>query len=222
MVGNSIRLPSWQEMYVANNPERIGNPELQPEQVTTYEAQYLYKLASQTTMGLNLFYSTNSDQILRDSTGTFQNFGQNTIKGGGVELRGKLTSKDSFNFSYSYFDGEGKTLSGDEIEMPLTASHILKAAYTYDLSDHWTLGGVWNYIGSKKRFFYDTRDDLAAYNTLDTALGWNMGVQRGWYAQGIIKNISDTIVRYPAPAATYNDDYPMFDRSFWIRAGWRF
>ncbi|MDP3464232.1 MAG: TonB-dependent receptor plug domain-containing protein [Sulfuricurvum sp.] len=222
MIGNSIRLPSWQEMYVGNNPERIGNPELEPEHVTSYEAQYLYKFTPQATMGINLFYLENSNQIVRDANNTFQNYGENTIVGGEAELRGKLTPKDTLSLSYSYIHGTVRDNMGNESPLPYAASHLIKAAYAYDLNDDWSMGGIWNYVGAKKRHDRDTRETLEAYNTLDITLGWNMNTHKGWYAQGIIKNIANTVVRYPATPLTYSDDYPVSDRTCWIRAGWKF
>jgi len=126
IVGNSYRLPSWQEMYVANNPVRIGNPDLQPENVTSYEAQYLYKPYSQLTMGINLFYLTNSDQIARDNTNKFQNIGKNNIIGGESELRAKLTANDTLSLSYSYIHGVVTNKYNDDFPLPYAASHLIK------------------------------------------------------------------------------------------------
>jgi iron complex outermembrane receptor protein len=223
MAGNSFRLPSWQEMYVANNPSRIGNPDLIPEQVKSIEAQYIHKFNSNLSLSTNVFHLLNSNQITRDSSNKFQNIGSNTIDGLETELRGKITTDDTLSLSYSFIHGVVTDQNtGVKSDLPYTASHLIKAAYYYDLSDDWTIGSVWNYVGSKKRYTNDTRSDLSSYNTLDLALGWQMNVSKGWYAQAIIKNIGDTIVRYPSPASTYSDDYPISDRSFWIRAGWKF
>ncbi|MDD5386777.1 MAG: TonB-dependent receptor plug domain-containing protein [Sulfuricurvum sp.] len=222
MAASGVRHPSFQEMYVTPSLYATGNSNLSYEHVRSLEAQYLRKLHSNLTAGINLFYLANSQQITRDATGIFQNYGENIVKGGEVELRGKFSSDDTVLLSYSYFNGSGKIPGSNEISMPFTASNLIKAAYAYDLTENWTLGGIWNYVGSKKRFFNDTRDSLAAYNTLDIALGWDMNTHKGWYAQGVVKNVADTTVRYPSPASTYPDDYPVAGRSFWIRTGWKF
>ncbi|MDO9303926.1 MAG: TonB-dependent receptor plug domain-containing protein [Sulfuricurvum sp.] len=223
LMGTSgIRNPSFQEMYATPSRYATGNPNLTTEKVKSFEAQYLRKLNTNLTAGLNLFYLVNSQQIVRDATNTFQNYGENVIQGGEAELRGKLSSDDTLSLSYSYIHGAVKDINGNESSLPYTASHLIKAAYSYDFDDHWTLGGIWNYVGSKKRQTPDTRNDLAAYNTLNLALGWDMNTQRGWYVQGVIKNITDTTIRYPSPELTYADDYPIADRSFWIRMGWKF
>jgi len=216
------RFPSFQEMYLTWSRYAGGNPDLTHEHVHSFEAQYLRKINTNLTAGINLFYLINSQQIVRDATGTFQNLGKNTIYGGETELRGKLTPNDTISLSYSYSQGEVKDNSNNEYPLPYATSHLIKVAYAYDFADDWTLGGVWNYVGSKKRYIDDIRDNLAPYNTLDISLGWNMETKKGWYAQGGIKDIGNTIVRYPATADTYSGDYPIAERNFWLRAGWRF
>lgn len=222
MGSSGNRYPSFQEMYATPSRYATGNPNLSYEKVHSIESQYLRKLNTNLTAGINLFYTENSNQIVRDTTNTFQNYGKNVNHGVEVELRGKLTPYDTLALSYSYIHGEVKDINGNNNTLPYTASNLIKVAYAYDLTDDWSLGGVWNYVGSKKRYIPDTRGDLAAYNTLDFTLGWNMNITKGWYAQCIVKNIANTIVYYPSPALTYPNDYPVADRSFWIRTGWKF
>ncbi|MDD2950978.1 MAG: hypothetical protein PHU29_09335, partial [Sulfuricurvum sp.] len=223
MAGTGFRYPSAQEMYVTPSPYATGNPNLTHEHVNSIEGQYLRKLNTNLTAGINLFYLKNTQQIVRDSTGTFQNTGDNVIHGGETELRGKITPEDTFTLSYSYIHGKVSDHSnGIESNLPYAASHLIKAAYSYDFISGWTVGGIWNYVGNKKRYTNDIRNDLSSYNTLDLAIGWQMNESKGWYAQAEVKNIGDSIVRDPSPALTYRDDYPIYDRSFWIRTGWKF
>jgi hypothetical protein len=222
MAASGERYPSFQEMYLTPSPYGTGNGDLTYEHVRSVEAQYLRKLRSNLTAGLNFFYISNSQQIVRDPSGEFQNYGKSTIQGAEAELHGKLTPEDTLSLSYSYIHGTTEDNHNNKTPLPYTASHLIKAAYSCDLIDRWSAGGTWNYVGSKARYTPDTRDNLSSYNTLDLALGWDMDTHYGWYVQGIVKNIGDTTVRYPSPAATYPDDYPLFGRSFWVRAGWKF
>ncbi|MFA6144191.1 MAG: TonB-dependent receptor [Sulfurimonas sp.] len=222
MGSSENRLPSFQEMYLTWSRYAGGNPNLTHEHVNSLETQYLRKINANLTTGINLFYLVNTQQIVRDVTGTFQNLGENTIYGGEAEVRGKFTPNDTLALSYSYSQGEVKDKSNNEFPLPYAASHLVKMAYAHDFSNDWTLGSIWNYVGSKKRHVGDIRNDLNAYNTLDVSLGWNMDTRKGWYAQGGVKDIGNTIVRYPATANTYAGDYPIAERNFWIRAGWRF
>ena len=222
MLANGVRYPSFQEMYVTPSPYATGNPTLTHEHVKSIETQYLRKFKNNLTAGINLFYLQNEQQILRDQSGIFQNFGKNKILGGEAELRGSFTGDDLLQLSYSYMHGKGENIYGNSCDVSNTASHLIKAAYSYDISDDLTLGNVWNYVGTKERACGDTRDKLDDYNTLNIALGWGLNQTKGWYVQGIINNIGNTIVYYPSPQNTYLNDYPIEGRTFWLRMGWKF
>lgn len=222
IAASGVRYPSFQEMYITPSPYGTGNPNLTHEHVRSIEAQYLRKLDSSLTAGLNIFYIANSQQIVRDQSGKFQNYGKSTMYGTEAELHGKFTSEDTVSLSYSYLHGQTEDNLHYEAALPYTASHLIKTACSYDLRDNWTLGGIWQYVGSKKRYSPDTRDNLAAYNTLDIALGWGLNQTKMWYFQGVFNNIGNTVVRYPSPSNTYTDDYPIEGRTFWIRTGFKF
>lgn len=222
MAGNSVRPPSFQELYVFPTPYAAGNPDLESEKVRSYETQYLHKFSHDLTFDLNLFYLINSNQIVRDETNTFQNNGRMTIRGAETELRGHFSSQDIVMLSYSYIDTEGHNDAGDVCDSPYAASHLLKASYAYTFDNQWTLSGIYNYVGSKKRDCSDTRDALQDYDTLDVALGYRLHQDSGWYVQGGIKNITDTLVKYPSFTDTYPNDYPIGERFVWFRTGWRF
>jgi iron complex outermembrane receptor protein len=222
MLASGVRYPSFQEMYVTPSSYATGNPNLTHEHVKSIESQYLRKLNNTLTAGINLFYIQNEQQILRDLNGVFQNYGKNKIIGGEAELRGSFTGYDTLQFSYGYIHGKGENIYGNSCDVSNTASHLIKAAYSYDLNDNLTLGSVWDYVGTKERACGDTRDKLDDYNTLNLSLGWGLDQIKGWYFQGIIDNIGNAIVRYPSPSSTYVDDYPIEGRTFWLRIGWKF
>ncbi|MFZ2890819.1 TonB-dependent receptor plug domain-containing protein, partial [Sulfuricurvum sp.] len=169
-----IRYPSFQEMYVTPSAYATGNPNLNPEYVKSIEAQYIHKLNTSLSAGFNLFYLRNEQQIVRDQTNKFQNIGRNHIIGGEAELRGKLTSDDTCLLSYSYIYGKVKEINESESTLPYTATHLIKAAYSYDFIDRWSVGSIWNYVGKKERYSADPREALKSYNTLDVALSWNI------------------------------------------------
>ena len=222
MFASGVRYPSFQEMYATPSSYATGNPNLTHEHVKSIETQYLRKLNNNLTAGVNLFYLQNEQQILRDQSGVFQNYGENKILGGEAELRGSFNGDDTLQFSYSYLHGSGENMYGNSCEISNTASHLIKAAYSYDLNENLTLGTIWNYTGTKERACGDTRDKLDDYNTLNLSLGWGLNQTKGWHVQGIIDNIGNTIVRYPSPSGTYVDDYPIEGRTFWLRTGFKF
>ncbi len=222
MVGNSYRLPSFQEMYTINNPARIGNPDLTPEKVTSYETQYLYKPTVDTTIGVNLFYLQNKDQITPNTTSkVYQNIGNRNIKGFETEFRGSIGENDLAFLSYSYIRGE--TIKGNEITdyLPYASTHLLKGGLSYALTPNINAGVVGRYSSEKERRPNDVRKNaMEAFASYDLILGWE-GFN-GFYLQGALKNANNAIYRYISPPATYPDDYPIEGRTFWISTGWKF
>jgi iron complex outermembrane receptor protein len=233
MLSEGVRYPSFQEMYVTKSAYAEGNPDVEPEHVFSAETQYIRKIDADLSAGVNLFYLKNEEQISRDNSGKFQNRGTNTLRGLEAELNGRLTPEDTLGLSYSYVQGQMTTDDGLSHDLAFTASHLIKAAWTHDFAHAYSLGFIVNYVGSKERQAIDTRDALEDITTVDLAAGWNMNAKEGWYVQGVIKNVTDTVVRYPTAAfydktavpnlvIPYEEDYPVAERTFWLRAGWRF
>jgi iron complex outermembrane receptor protein len=222
MVGNNFRLPSLREMYVQNHPTKIGNPNLDPEHVMSYEAQYLYKPTLDTTVGINLFYLQNKDQIAPDTaTKIYQNIGKRNISGLETEFRGSIGENDLLALSYSYIRGE--TFKGSETTnyLPYASSHMVKGAFSYALTPQINAGVVGRYSSEKDRRPNDSRkNSMDSFAAVDLILGWEDS--SGFYLQGALKNLTNAIYRYPATPATYPDDYPISGRTFWIRSGWKF
>lgn len=221
MIGNSYRLPSWQELYTINNPARKGNPNLEPEHVTSYEFQYIYKPSLSTFLSLNAFYLQNKDQITTNtSNSAFQNIGRRNIKGIETEFRGNITENDLFAFSYSYINGS--TYKNNEVTdfLPYASSHLLKGAFSYTLTPEIKAGVVSRYSSEKGRRPNDLRNPMKSFSSVDLILGWEN--PEGFYLQGAVKNLGNAVYRYPSTPLTYPDDYPVEDRTFWLRTGWKF
>ncbi|MCI4405907.1 MAG: TonB-dependent receptor, partial [Sulfuricurvum sp.] len=218
MLGNSYRLPSFQEMYTENNPARIGNPDLEPEHVISYEAQYLYKPSLDATLGVNLFYLHNTDQITANTVDkTYQNIAERNIKGFESEFRGTPTDDTLAFLSYSYIQGETTTTN----YLPYASSHLIKGGISYSLMPQFNAAVIGRYISEKERSPDDTRKNaMDSFASYDLILGWE-GLS-GFYLQGALKNVNNAIYRYASPPSTYADDYPVEGRNFWIRAGWKF
>lgn len=120
-VSKAHRNPSWQEMYTINNQSRIGNPDLKPEVVYSYEMQYLHQFSSFNTFAFDVFYLRNFDQINKLNGNVYQNSASSNIRGCETEWKGQL--KDwTFYLAHTYQWGEdnnGKRLAN-------TANHTIK------------------------------------------------------------------------------------------------
>ncbi|MCF6201831.1 MAG: TonB-dependent receptor, partial [Hydrogenimonas sp.] len=91
------------------------------------------------------------------------------------------------------------------------AHNWAKIAYYTSFNRSWSLSFIGRYVGSKKRAWYDYRDDkVPSYKTLDTTLGYK---KNGFNMKLSVKNIFDEDVRYPSEPYNYDGDFPADGRT---------
>jgi iron complex outermembrane receptor protein len=212
MYSKSHRNPSWQEMYTLNNRARVGNTDLDPEQVDALEMAYIYKFSTSDYVQGNLFYLNNKDQINNiNPTYHYQNADNSVIYGAELELKTHLSFSDQLYLNYSYVTGE----SDIDDALANVATHMAKGYYLYHFTPEFTLSALGRYVGSKERMFNDTRDALKEYVSVDTAFSYH-SYDSGLRFTAALKNVFDADISYPAPPLTYSNDYPQAGRSFVI------
>lgn len=213
----SHRNPSWQEMFTKYNASRWGNPDLEPERVTAYEASYIHNFSTDSYLQANVFMLQNRDQIYYAASNptepTFFNGIGTDIYGAELEYKGNITPEDRFYLNYSYVDG--KDTDGDSLAN--VAHHMARAYYLYDLSESLCLSGIVRYVGTKERLPSDTRDKVKAYAKVDAALRYE-SPDSGYHLSLSGKNIFDADIRYPAEVY-YADDYRQEGPNFLVTFG---
>ena len=199
----SHRNPSWQEMFTMYNASRWGNPDLDPERVTAYEASYIHNFSTDSYIQANVFKLQNQDQIYYEASSpsepTFFNGKGIDIYGMEIEFKSNFSVSDQFYINYSYADGTNKE------SLANVAKHMAKAYYMYDLNEALSLSGIVRYVGEKERLSLDTREKVDAYTKVDVALHYN-NARYGYQVSLSGKNIFDADIRYPAEHY-YVDDY---------------
>ncbi len=216
MTSTAYRAPAWQELYGMNNPARVGNKNLKPERVKAYEAQYIKKLRHEDSIGANIFYLENKNQINKiNSANQFRNSSDSRITGAEIEYKNKFDFGGFLYLGYSYITGT--TTSEDSL--PAAASNMLKGAFTSKIGNGFSIGTTVIYVGEKKRVYTDTRENTPAYTTADLAVNYDTKI---WGAQAGVKNIADATILYPSEQRTYSGDYPIGKRFFFVKLYGRF
>ena len=217
MYSRSHRDASWQEMFTMNNHSRVGNTELEPEEVNAYEVAYIKKFSSDAYLQANIFYLLNKNQIYNTSADAeYRNVVDTDIYGIEFELKGNLSSSDEVYINYTYLDGSS-CIQDEHRDEPLTnvAHHLAKAYYIYNFTNELSLSGIAKYVGEKDRVLNDTRDSLEAYTTVDAAIQYNND-KHDFKLTLSAKNIFDASVKLPSPPNTYSEDYAQEQRNFLI------
>ncbi|MEJ2500581.1 MAG: TonB-dependent receptor [Campylobacterales bacterium] len=217
LYSHSHRNPSWQELFVMNTKSGLGNPDLKPETVDTFELAAIHKFSGDDYLQADLFYLFNKDQIdknqIDDATKAhiFRNAHDTELYGVELELRTHITPRDRFYAGYSYVNGH----SVESNAMANVARHLAKASYLYEFSPALSTAAVVKYVGAKGRVEADPRDDTKPYLTADLSLRYSDPAARFSLAASV-KNLADASVVYPSEPYTYANDYPQEGRTFFL------
>ncbi len=220
MYQRSFRAPSFVELYGTQSPF-VGNKNLKPETIDTYELAYRYQNTFDSWLGLNFFYSKMEDYIYRDAYFNFKNGHEIISYGSELEFKLPLHETTTLQANYSYVHMEDS--SGKKI--PLIANHLANLMISYKISNHWHTGTRVRYVGERSREELDTRDTLASYTTFDQTLTYTL---KNLTLQASVKNLFNHDVIYSAPlgngitSGTYKDDLQRDGRVFWFSAQWKF
>ncbi len=104
LYGQAFRAPSFLELYNAGNPVLLGNPDLKPEKIKTYEASLGYRFKTSHSISVNYFYNDINDLITPDtstSPGQYANRGGAVVDGVEIVLGGKYSSANYWQLTYT-------------------------------------------------------------------------------------------------------------------------
>ena len=222
LYGEAFRPPSFVEMYTTNQPAILGNPDLDPETIKTYEIGLHYRFNKHVTSSVNYFYNDVTDLIvLREvpgSTGTslFQNYGDAHIQGVEMETKIDICKNNYVFMNYSFQNPEDN--HGNDL--PFVTQH----KGNFGVNAHY-----WKYIntnlstfvsGTRSREVGDSRDDLPAYALINLSI-----IGKEFFntleIQGTVFNLFDKDYSDPAPISIPGD-FPRPERTFWVGLRYQF
>ncbi len=226
LYGSAFRAPSFAQLYVINNPSVLGNPELNPEKINTYEMGLEYPLLKYCTLRLNYFHNDIEDLItigpkpsLDDPAPYINVHGKTRVDGFESELdfyfgKGKY---GYINYSYQYGKDEN-----DKV-LPFFAHWKANAGLNYPLFRYLNANLNVSWKGKRPRNKGDPRDDLSAMTLVDLTL-----IAKDFYKnfeiRGSVYNLFDKDYRDPSWSTkmTVPNDYPLNPRSFVAEVRYKF
>lgn len=215
MYGSAFRPPSFTELYAKNNPSNLGNPNLQPETIDTYELAFDYQPTLRLRTVLSLFtYS------IKDLIELVQDPGQTTLtaqnhkdqKGRGIELEADWEVLTTFRLKGNAAYQRSKDAKTDAV-VPDAPELQFYANAMWDFLPDWSLSGQYFWIGDRHRASGDTRPDIADYDMVNLTLR-RKNIVKHWDAALAVRNIFNKDVREPSQAVI-RGDYPMEGRAIW-------
>ncbi len=217
MYGKAFRAPSFGELYLINNPQLSGNPDLSPEKIDTYELAFNYE--GVVNSRLNLFYYDAKDMIdyVGPTPSQAENINEQESMGAELELEYSFSEAYGVRGNYSYLHSENRVVNTRTPNIP---NHQAFVEFEYSPEPTWNMNAQYFFIGKRHRPSTDTRDDLDAYSLVNLTLE-KRELLDGLDALVSVRNLFDEDYSEPSIASVPND-YPMEGVSFFAELRYNF
>ena len=222
--GSAFRAPAFQDQFNQNNPVALGNPDIDPEEIDTYELDISHTLSDNLSATVVLFHyqADNLISFMFDpAAGVSRAQNQDRLEGKGAELALHWRARDWLNlyFQHSYVDTE---LNGHGAA-PDVPKHNSYVGGNWRINARTNLNMQLTRVAdrSRDRLRGDTRPDIDDYISSRLKLAYTVDAGRRVEVALIGENIFDEKAYEPSNGAIA-DDYPLPGRRFWLEARARF
>ncbi|RZU38356.1 iron complex outermembrane receptor protein [Fluviicoccus keumensis] len=229
LYGRAFRAPTLAELFVTSNPINLGNPNLKPETIDTYEVALSHQVMQNLSYTANIYNYQIHDFItfVPDGTGRIQAQNVGHRKGQGFEVEADYTPNFSLRFlvNYSYQQSKDQN-SGQDVGGAPNQEIYVRNEWLFLPSWHLDTQVTW--VGPQKRAAGDTRAASDAYTTVDLTLR----KREAWKSLDLalsVRNLLDEDVREPSPGPSATlpvppilHDFPMAGRSAYLEATYKF
>ncbi len=222
LYGQAFRAPSYNELYMANNPAIIGNPKLRPEKIETTEGGISYN-TKKIFIDFDLFYSKFKDLIVPSNR-------QNQIGASVIENSGRaksygiecscaykwkiLTIKTNYSYQYS----KDETFGG---RFPFTPSQMGNIILDIKLPHDININTRIFICGKRYRKPSDPRKPDPSYALVDLSILKNNFYSNRVWIQCIIHNLLNKKYTDSSPV-DIPEDFPRPGRNIFLELGYKF
>ncbi len=209
--GTAFRAPNLYENYVV---EDVSSPELDPEEIRTYEIIWEQEVAENFKFLISGFYYTIDgliSQVDYEDVWTYANLDNMEAKGMEIEVRGKLKNGISGLLSYTWQDVQDKESSEGLSNSP---EHLIKGKICFPLwKDRISLSMEGNYMSDRDTARGQTADEHFVFNT---GLAWK-DVADGLSLSAHLYNLFDEKYADPVGEENVQDTIEQPGRTFRIK-----
>ncbi len=224
LYGKAFRAPSFVELFVTSNPLTLGNINLKPETIDTYELALSHQLSSQFLYTANIYRYNIKDFITfvpQVGGAKAQNVGE--LQGHGIELEADYSPFYNLRFlvNFAYQQATDTKTDADVGDAP---NKEIYARSEWTVAPDWHFDSQITWVGKQKRVAGDARAALSDYTTVDLTLR-KQEVINGVELALSVRNLFDADVREPSTGgAVVNipNDYPMAGRSVYAEVQYQF
>lgn len=223
LYGRAFRAPSFAELFVINNPVLVGNPDLDPETINTYELAFDYHPSFDTRIGAGVFKYKVEDLIrfVPDGNGTSTAANTAGQDGHGFELEMESRLTDTLDVR-AYYALQRSTDLATDSRAAFAPEHQAYTQLRWRPINLWEWSTQVKWVGERARELGDPRDTLKDYTVVNMALT-RAAASGAWSAQVSLLNLFESDAREPSPSepgiptgALIPGDYPLAGRAVFI------
>lgn len=210
LYGTAYRAPSVGELYAKNNPIQLGNTELKPEEIETWEVSFTHQYSDALVQQLNFYQFHASDLIdyvinPQNALNVAQNTGRLDGKGLEYQLSYLPSANTKLVANYSYQSTKNK----DDHQQAYVPKHKVDVTFNWLLNDKLALHTQWLYAKDIGRDLTDPREPISNINTLDLAALYKINASFNLKI-GAMNSLDK---QYVEPSSgVISGDYPAYDR----------
>lgn len=223
-VAQAFRNPTLLESYLQSTTPGAftvlgaGNPDLEPEGITSFEAGYRTTLKERATLGVNVFFNEYSDlfintrEFVPPSTIvlSFANGGEARGTGGELDLDYRLTDRLSLFGNYSYQqitdqDDNPFTFTVNERDRRRhdTPEHKINLGVRTKLDGGWTGSLYATWVDQTERLIFDLAGNeylakVDPYIIVNGRIGYSFRQERGEVSLAVFNMLGDKHHEYPS------------------------
>ncbi len=228
LYGRAFRAPSFAELFAINNPVVLGNEDLDPEIINTFEVAIDYSPGLTHHAGVSIYSYDIEDliQFVPDGSGAqvAQNTGEQTGQGVEFEWVWKPAEYVSLEGNLSLARAEDE----DNNEVANFPEEQLYLRANLLLTQGWQMVQELHFIGDRNRVESDPRDPLDDYTIVNLAINSVNKTDKIKWSFGV-KNLTDEDYAEPSPFAAgipagsfMPDDFPGSGRQFYVTGQYKF
>lgn len=190
LAGRAFRAPTFLDLDARNNPAVMGNPDLKPEIIKTYEVSFDYRPNPSFRTGINFFYHDIKDKI--HAVGgtlatTNENVGAQTGRGGEWEWKWNVSRELILTGWYAHQRNEVKDDGSDAGFAPRNSAN-LRIDWQFVPNWYFNTNTIW--VADRARPADDVRPPLPDYTIVDVTLRYRKR-NSSWSAALSVFNVFD-------------------------------
>lgn len=222
MYGSAFRAPSFNELYVINNPAFLGNPGLKPETMKNIELGFDYKPIDKLRFGLNFFTYQWKNIIIFEhdsnaTTSTARNRGIQDGYGSELEVEWKALDVLRFVGNYAYQKSQNQMFDHDAGNTP---HHQFYLRANWEFLPNWIMSPQAKWIIGRSRSYGDNRQSMSDYTWVDMTLR-RQNLLNQFEIAFSVRNLFNVAASEPSLVGSPNmpvaipNDLPLAPRSFY-------